>query len=79
MTKQGSVPVHSRRRETGQRKKGVHGSEFLTSDGIWNFLKNMRNSTVFFAVKLPGIPYVFAYGIPHVTNIGKYTLHTYGM
>ena len=27
-----------------------------------------RNFAVFFAVKFPGIPYVFAYGIPHVTK-----------
>ncbi len=36
--------------------QGVHGSAFLTSGGRRNFLKNIRNSAVFFAVKIPGIP-----------------------
>ncbi len=52
----------------GACNSGVHRSTVLTSDGIRNFLKNIRNSTVFFAVKMPGIPSVFAYGISHVSK-----------
>jgi len=33
-----------------------------------------RNSTVFFAVKFTGIPYVFAYGIPHVTKWSRFQI-----
>jgi hypothetical protein len=29
---------------------GVHGSAFLTSDGIQNFLKNIRNSAEFLGI-----------------------------
>jgi hypothetical protein len=46
---------------------------FAEFRGIF-FSKIARNSAEF-----RGIPYVFAYGIPHVTNVGRYTLHTYGM
>ncbi len=66
-----ALPPHIHTLSTGGRVSTEVSFRLPTEYG--NFWKT-RNSAVFFAVKLPGLPYVFAYGIPHVTKWSRFQI-----